>query len=192
VSIAGKVVEGTEATSPLALHLLGILRAHEGRYEEAEDAFLRAIEAEPEMVGSYVELGLVYACRGEFRKMIEALRQAVEVGPGGVRAYLDERPLGDLIAAWAPDEAEHASAVAGGDSESAHPPLASAMSLLAGGRDGEATAVLEQALEGKPEAPPAVAALLALTYLLRGERVEADDAGVRRVPADEGGRVCDG
>jgi hypothetical protein len=79
--------KGPEATSPLALHLLGILRAHEGRYEEAGEAFLRAINADPEMVGSYVELGLVYACRGEYGKMIEALRQAVEVGPGGVRAY---------------------------------------------------------------------------------------------------------
>jgi Tfp pilus assembly protein PilF len=109
-----------------------------------------------------------------------------------VRAYLDERPLGDLIAAQAPGEPEHASAVAGGDSEGAHQLLASAMSLLAEGRDGEAAAELEQTLEGKPEAPPAVAALLTLTYLLRGERVEADDAGVRRVPADEGGRLCDG
>jgi Flp pilus assembly protein TadD len=192
VNIAGKVVEGTEVlTVPLSLHLLGILRAHEGRYEEAEDAFLRAVEAKPEMVGSYVELGLVYAFRGEYPKMVEALRQAVEVGPGGVRAYLDERPLGDLTAARAPGKAEHASASAGGDSESVHPPLASAMSLLAEGRDGEAAAVLERALEGKPEAPPAVAALLALTYLLRGERVEADNAGVRRVLADVGGRVCD-
>jgi tetratricopeptide (TPR) repeat protein len=172
VSIAGKVIEGTEATTgPLSLHLLGILRAHEGRYEEAGEAFLRAINAEPEMVGSYVELGLVYACRGEYPKMIEALRQAVEVGPGGVRAYLDERPLGDLIAARAPGEPEPPSASAGGDSESVHPPLASAMSLLAEGRDGEAAAVLEQALEGKPEAPPAVVMLLALTNLLRGERV---------------------
>jgi tetratricopeptide (TPR) repeat protein len=172
VSIAGQVIEGTEATTgPLSLHLLGILRAHEGRYEEAGEAFLRAINAEPEMVGSYVELGLVYACRGEYPKMIEALRQAVEVGPGGVRAYLDERPLGDLIAARAPGEPEPPSASAGGDSESVHPPLASAMSLLAEGRDGEAAAVLEQALEGKPEAPPAVVMLLALTNLLRGERV---------------------
>jgi tetratricopeptide (TPR) repeat protein len=192
VSAAGTIGEGLKATSPLALHLLGILCAHEGRYYEAEDAFLRAVEAEPEMVGSYVELGLVYACRGEYGKMIEALRQAVEVGPGGVRGYLDERPLSDLTAARVPGEPKNASAGAGAGSESVRLPTASAMSLLAGGRDGEAAAVLEQALEGKPETPPAVAALLALTYMLRGERVEADDAGVRRVPADAGGRAGDG
>lgn len=152
MSIAEQAGEEAEkTTNPLALHLLGILCAHEGRYYEAEDAFLRAVEAEPEMVGSYVELGLVYACRGEYGNMGEALRQAVEVGPGGVRAYLDERPLGDFTAARAPGEPDHALADAGGDGESAHLPLASAMSLLAGGRDGEAAAVLEQTLEGKPE-----------------------------------------
>lgn len=192
MSAAKTIGGGMEATSSLGLHLLGILCAHEGRYDEAEDAFLRAIEAEPEMVGSYVELGLVYACLGEYQKMIEALRRAVELDPGGVRAYLGERPLGDLTAARVPGKPEHASSGAGGDSESAHPPLTSAMSLLAKGRDGEAAAVLEQALEGKPQARPAVAALLTLTYLLRGERVEADDAGVRCVPADAGGRARDG
>jgi tetratricopeptide (TPR) repeat protein len=193
VSIAEQAGEDAETTTgPLALHLLGILCAHEGRYYEAEDAFLRALEVGPEMVGSYMELGLVYAGRVEYGKMVEALRQAVEVCPGGVRAYLDERPLGDLTAARAPGEPEYASADARGGSESAHPPIASAMSLLAEGRDGEAAAVLEQALDAEPEAPPAVAALLALTYLLRGERVEADDIGVRRVPADAGGLARDG
>jgi tetratricopeptide (TPR) repeat protein len=53
-------------TTALRLHLLGILRAHEGRYEEAEAAFRKAVEAGPEMVGSYVELRLVYACRGDY------------------------------------------------------------------------------------------------------------------------------
>lgn len=38
MSAAGKLGEGMEATSPLALPLLGILCAYEGRYEEAEDA----------------------------------------------------------------------------------------------------------------------------------------------------------
>jgi tetratricopeptide (TPR) repeat protein len=52
-------------SSALSEHLYGILCAHEGRYDEAEEAFLSAVEAEPELAGSYVELGLVYACRGE-------------------------------------------------------------------------------------------------------------------------------
>jgi tetratricopeptide (TPR) repeat protein len=183
MSAAGTIGEGMEATSPLALHLLGIFCAHEGRYEEAADAFLRAIEAEPEMVGSYVELGLVYACRREYGRMIEALRRAVEVGPGGVRAYLRERPLGDLTPAnsrgapgRAPDGLEH-------DGAGTHALLTSATSLLGEGRDGEAAEMLEKSLEGKPAGRPAVTTVLALTYLLRGENVEADEAGVRRVPS---------
>ena len=97
MSAAGKIGELAEATlGPPALHLLSILRAHEGRYDEA---FLGAVEAAPEMVGSYVELGPGYACRGEYRKVVEVLRQAVEVDSGGVRAYLGRQPLGDLTGA---------------------------------------------------------------------------------------------
>jgi hypothetical protein len=46
----------------------GILCAHDGRYDEAEAAFLRAVGADPELVGSYVELGLVYACCGKWSR----------------------------------------------------------------------------------------------------------------------------
>jgi tetratricopeptide (TPR) repeat protein len=175
----------------MALHLLGILCAHEGRYEEAEEAFLRAVEADPEMAGSYVELGLVYACRGEYGKMLGALARAAEDLPGGVRAYLMERPLGGLTPAGsraapgrAPDDLEH-------DGAGTHALLTSATSLLGEGRDGEAAVMLEQSLEGKPAGRPAVTAVLALTYLLRGENVEADGAGVRRVPAAADGSARD-
>jgi tetratricopeptide (TPR) repeat protein len=162
-------------SSPLALHLLGILCAHEGRYDEAEEAFLRAVEADPEMAGSYVELGLVYACRGEYPKMVEALRQAVVIGTGGVRAYLGERPLGDITATRAQGTPGRASA-AEGESVVVHSLLASAMSCLSEGRDTEAAAMLERELEDKPDSPPAVMALLTLANLLRGESVEVNDA----------------
>lgn len=173
-----------EATSgALALHLLGILCVHERRYEEAEEVFLRAVEADPVMAGSYVELGLVYACRGEYGKMLGALARAAEDLPGGVRAYLRGLPLGDFNPAGprgapgrAPDYLEH-------DGAGTHSLLTSATSLLGEGRDSEAAVMLEQSLEGKPAGRPAVTAVLALTYLLRGERVEADGAGVRRVPS---------
>lgn len=172
----------------LGRHLSGILHAHEGRYEEAEEAFRRAIEMDPEMVGSYVELGLVYACRRQYPKMVEALRQAVEVGPGGVRAYLGRQPLGHV--ADAPEPASYGHTRRGEEGKSdAVIPLAAAMSYLAEGRDDEAAGVLEQAIDGKPTSPPPLVALLALTYLLRGEGVEADEAGIRRAAADVGGRA---
>jgi tetratricopeptide (TPR) repeat protein len=172
--------------SALSQHLLGILYAHEGRYHEAEEAFLRAVEADPEMAGSFVELGLVYACRGDYPKMAEALTRAVEIGAGGVRAYLGERPLGDVPIAPAPGRRVRAL----GDSEAEVVPavIAEAMTHLAMGRDEEAALILEHELVNKSVRPPAVVALLALTYLLRGEPVEADEAGIRRAAAAAGGR----
>jgi tetratricopeptide (TPR) repeat protein len=188
MSAAREMGEGMKgARSPLALHLLGILCAHEGRYDEAEEAFLGAIEADPEMVGSYVELGLVYACRGEYPKMVRALRQAVEAGSGGVRAYLGTQPLGNI--AGTPEPGSYWHTGQGGEGKSdVVTPLVAAMSYLAEGRDEEAARMLEQALEGKPAGPQLVA-LLALAYLLRRDGVEADEAGIRRVVAAAEGRA---
>lgn len=173
--------------SALSQHLLGILYAHEGRYEEAEGAFLRAAEEEPEMAGSYVELGLVYARRSDYPEMVEALTMAVEIGAGGVRAYLGERPLGDVPAAPAPDV--HVRASTDPEGEAVPAVIASAMMYLALGRDEEAAVILERELVKKPGCPPAVMALLALAYLLRGEGVEADEGGIRRAPATAEGRA---
>lgn len=95
MSAVGEIGEGIKgATSPLALHLWGILCAHEGRYYESEKIFQCAVETDPEMAASYVELGLVYACRCEYLKAVEVPRRAVDVGTGGVRAYLGEHSWG--------------------------------------------------------------------------------------------------
>ena len=189
MSAAGEIGEGMGVTSgPLGLHLLGILCAHEGRYDEAEEAFLRAVGADPEMAGSYVELGLIYACRGEYTKMVEVLTRAVESGSGGVRSYLGRQPLGDLAGAPGPGSYRH-TRQGDGDKSDAVTPLVAAMSYLAEGRDEEAARMLEQALEGKPAGPPPLMALLALTYLLGGESVEADGDGIRRAAAAAEGRA---
>jgi Flp pilus assembly protein TadD len=176
-----------EPGSPLVLHLLGIFHAYEGRYEQAEAAFLHAVKAEPDMVGSYVELGLVYACHGDYPKMVKVLRQAVEAGSGGVRAYLGRQPLGDVAGAPKPGIYGHTQRGGEGKSDIVTP-LVAAMSHLAEGRDEEAASMLEQALRDEPASPPLVA-LLALTYLLRGESVEADEAGIRRAAAAAGGQA---
>jgi tetratricopeptide (TPR) repeat protein len=173
---------GPHLERALRQHLWGILHAHEGRYEEAGEAFLRAVEIEPGMVGSYVELGLVYACRKEYAGMVEALRRAVVTGAGGVRSYLGERPLGDIPTEPSPGLHRSAEAGAENERESVLPLLASAMSLLAAGRYEMAEREMEQAGAQKLGSPPVAVALLTLSYLLRGERVEADDSGIRRVP----------
>lgn len=74
----------------LTEHLLDILHANEARYRETEEAFLRAVGAEPGMAGSYVELGLIHARRDEYGEMAGAFGKALEAGAGGVRAYLGE------------------------------------------------------------------------------------------------------
>lgn len=50
-----------------------------------------------------VELGLIYACRGDYPHMAEALMSAVEVANGRMRAYLGERSLVDVSIALAQD-----------------------------------------------------------------------------------------
>lgn len=172
--------------SALTEHLLGIIHVHEGRYEEAVEAFLRAVKVDPEMAGSLVELGLVYAACGDYPKMAEALTRAVEVGAGGVRAYLGERPLGDIPVPLAPDVNVRASTDPEGEAVPAA--IAEAMTHLAMGRDEEAAVILEHAVEIEPVRPPEVVALLALTYLLQGESVEADETGVMHAAAAAAGR----
>ena len=65
----------------------------------------------------------------------------------------------------------------------------SAMSHLSEGRDEEAAGMLERALECKAGGLPIAVALLALTYLLRGDGVEANEAGIRRVAAATKGQA---
>lgn len=146
----------------LAQHLWGIFHAYEGRYDEAAAAFEQAVELEPEMTCSYVELGMVYACRGDYARMVEALGRAVGIGLSAVRAYLGEQPLGDIST---------------GPSV-----VAAAISHLAAGRDEEAARELERESARESGSAPATV-MLTLSYLLRGESVEADGQGVRRVPA---------
>lgn len=181
MSTGGELSQETLAGA-LTLHLLGIFHAHEGRYEEAAGAFQRAIEAEPQMAGSYVELGLVYACRGDYARMVEALRRAVGIGSGGVRAYLGERPLGDISTGLSPQMSGHGSPPDRAGLADGPSVVAAAISHLAAGRDEEAARELEQASIQESGSAPATA-MLALSYLLRGESVEADDNGVRRVSA---------
>lgn len=173
----------------LSEHLRGIFCAHSGLYYAAEQAFLNALEAEPEMLGSYVELGLVYAHRGEYQEMVEILARAVRIAPAGVRAYLGGSPLGDIPGTKLPGSGLHPRPGAGDESGVTPSPISSAVSHLAEGRDEETARMLEQVVQGHPPTSPALVALLALAYLLLGEGVVADDAGVRRADVN---RDCDG
>ena len=62
-----------------------------------------------------------------------------------------------------------------------------AMAHLAAGRDDEAAEVLEPMLRRRPARSPVPVALLALSYLLRGEAVEVIGEGVSCVAASAEG-----
>jgi hypothetical protein len=111
--------------------------------------------------------------------MVEALRRAVATSGAGVRAYLGERPLGDVPPGRMSGAPRRAPEGAVGGREATALLLDSAVSHLAAGRDGEAARVLEL-IVGQLEVTPAALALLALCYLLRGEQVDIGDEGVRR------------
>jgi hypothetical protein len=113
--------------------------------------------------------------------MAEALRQAVAVSRGGLRAYLGERPLGDVPAGVAAGTTANDNDVGS---------VVTAMAHMADGRDVEAAVVREEATEAKSSSSPLAVALLALTYLLLSEGMEADDSGVRRA-VTVGGLACE-
>jgi hypothetical protein len=77
--------------------------------------------------------------------MVEALRQTVEAGSGGVRAYLSRQPLGNVASAPESGSYGHTRQGGGGQSDVVTL-LVAAMSYLAEGRDEEAARMLEQAL----------------------------------------------
>lgn len=150
--------------------LWGLLYAWEGRFEEAAEALRGAIDADPEVVGSYVELGMVYACLGRYGEMVGVLRQAAGVGPSAVRAYLGEGPqLGAR---------RHHPASVEGAKETASRIVMTAASLIASGWDREAAGRLEMAVQIDRSNGPAVM-LLAIAYLLLGE--DAAEAGRKSV-----------
>ena len=60
----------------------------QGKYDEAIEAFTKAIELDDEYVfSSYVNLGVVYFEKGEYDKAIDACTKAIELDPGFIGAY---------------------------------------------------------------------------------------------------------
>lgn len=70
----------------------------------------------------------------------------MEIGAGGVRAYLAERPLGDIYPGPATEARGSASEGGEGEEEDMPALVALAMAHLAAGRDKEAAEVLEPML----------------------------------------------
>ncbi|HZG54102.1 MAG TPA: tetratricopeptide repeat protein [Pyrinomonadaceae bacterium] len=64
-----------------ALNLLGTIRAQQGKLEEAESLFLRAVSSDREFVGPHMNLAYLYLLKREPDKTISALKEALRIDP---------------------------------------------------------------------------------------------------------------
>ncbi len=71
---------------PAALNLLGALRAKQGRLEEAESLFLRALRGDEKLAGARMNLAYLYLLRREPEKSAAQLREVLRLEPANAEA----------------------------------------------------------------------------------------------------------
>lgn len=70
----------------LVLNLLGTVRAKQGRLEEAEALFLRAVRADRRFVGARMNLAYLYLLKGAPEKTAAELREVLRLDPANMEA----------------------------------------------------------------------------------------------------------
>jgi len=75
---------------------LGILHTRDGRYAQAEEAFLAALERDPASAIACNQLGILYRRMGRFDAAESAYHEAVRLDPGYAIAHLNLGVLFDL------------------------------------------------------------------------------------------------
>jgi tetratricopeptide (TPR) repeat protein len=81
-----------------ALNLLGVIRAEQQRADEAEQLFLRAVKAKPDLLGAYLNLGRLYLQLQKTERALWAFDEAGKLSPDDADINLN---LGLLYAARA-------------------------------------------------------------------------------------------
>ena len=81
---------------PVALNLLGTIRAKQGRLTEAETLFTRAVNNEPRYSGARTNLAYLYMQKREPAKAVVQLKEVVSLEPGNAEAMV---VLGDAYLA---------------------------------------------------------------------------------------------
>src|SRR5215204_5500294 len=71
---------------PLALNLLGTVRAKQKRLDEAEALFVRAVRADRRFVGAHMNLAYLYLLRGAPEKTAAELREVLRLDPSNADA----------------------------------------------------------------------------------------------------------
>ena len=70
-----------------AHHRLGRVLQLQGRLNEAEACFRRALELDPDYVGALIGLGTIEAARGEPRSALKRFEMAIEIEPHDAEAH---------------------------------------------------------------------------------------------------------
>ena len=76
-----------DPTDPANYFALGKMYEDSGRYDEAEQIFIKAREAKPDDTGVYMQLAGFYNRQGDFVKTIEALQQRATREPNNPEAH---------------------------------------------------------------------------------------------------------
>jgi len=87
---------------PLALNLLGTIRAQQGRLDEAEKLFLRALRIDTRFIGARMNLAQLYLLKSEPLRTVAQLKQVVLLDPGNEEAV--DKLAGLLLAQARLDE----------------------------------------------------------------------------------------
>jgi len=100
-----KIILKTTPNQPVALNLLGTVRAQQGRLNDAEDLLTRAAKIDPSLVAVHMNLAFLYLLRNLPEKTIAELKEVVRLDPNSVegnyklsRLLLARGQLDDSIA----------------------------------------------------------------------------------------------
>jgi Tfp pilus assembly protein PilF len=71
---------------PTALNLLGAIRAKQGKLDEAESLFARAVRSDSQLVGAHMNLAYLYLLKREPEKSIASLKEVLRLEPANADA----------------------------------------------------------------------------------------------------------
>ncbi|HKQ51617.1 MAG TPA: tetratricopeptide repeat protein [Pyrinomonadaceae bacterium] len=133
-----------------ALNLMGALRAKQGRLDEAETLFTRAVRSDATLAGAHMNLAHLYLLKGAHEKTAVELREVLRLEPGNAEAGYRLAWL--LLAQGRVDECLELFEKLKGSQELSAPLLGVvAGAYLKKGKKTEAVAALQRAVELRPD-----------------------------------------
>lgn len=133
-----------------ALNLLGALRAKQGKLDEAETLFTRAVRSDASMTGAHMNLAHLYLLKGAPEKTAAELKEVLRLEPGNAEAGYRLAWL--LLSQGRVDECINLVETLKGSQAVSAPLLGVAASAyLKKGNKAEAVSALQRAIELRPD-----------------------------------------